>query len=189
MNNGILKENKKASKRNKWWVVVLFIAFAFTLYLVEASPFSSTEVAKYNNGYGTFDMKSYDVDQVTSVLSTMEDKGFSVYRSYFICDTFFILAFGAFQLYLAMVAFSWCKKKSLRYLVYAVVIARGCFDFVENVLLYTVLDRFPGKIGTLVQIASAATQGKLWCIRIWGVSLLIGIFGLVYTKKIRKSIS
>ena len=39
---------------------ILFILFAISLYLVDYSKFGSGEVAKYNDGYGTVDMKAYD---------------------------------------------------------------------------------------------------------------------------------
>lgn len=44
--------------------VVLFILFAVSLYLVDFSKYGSYEVGKYNEGYGTIDMKSYDSDIV-----------------------------------------------------------------------------------------------------------------------------
>ena len=47
---------QKINKTTILWICAV-IGFIFTLYLVEASSFSSAEVAVHNGGYGTFDMK------------------------------------------------------------------------------------------------------------------------------------
>lgn len=171
------------NKIKKLLPIILIILFGITLYFVEFSPYSSTALAEYNNGYGTFDMKSYDVEQVNQVLTNMEPKGFTVYRQYFVCDYLFILTFGALQFYLLYIAFAWVKSKKIKGILYVIPVARGLFDFVENTLLLLVLQRFPGEISSLVKVSSIATQGKLWCIRIWYVAFLVGVAGLIYSKR------
>ena len=171
------------NKIKKLLPIILIILFGITLYFVEFSPYSSTALAEYNNGYGTFDMKSYDVEQVNQVLNNMEPKGFTVYRQYFVCDYLFILTFGALQFYLLYIAFAWVKSKKIKGILYVIPVARGLFDFVENTLLLLVLQRFPEEISSLVKVSSIATQGKLWCIRIWYVVFLVGVAGLIYSKR------
>ena len=171
------------NKFRTWIPMLLIVLFGITLYLVEFSSYSSNELAKYNHGYGTFDMKAYDVEQVNQVLSNMEPKGFSVYRQYFVCDYLFILTFGALQLYLLYIAYAFIKSKKIKGLLYVIPVIRGIFDLVENTLLLIVLQRFPGDINSLVKVASLATQGKLWCIRIWCVVFLAGVVGLMYSRR------
>lgn len=174
-------------KSKKWIPIVIVLLFGISFYFVEFSSYSSSEIAKYNNGYGTFDMKTYDAEQVNQVLSNMKPKGFTVYRQYFVCDYVFILTFGALQLYLTYIVFTWVKSKKVKGIMYAIPILRGIFDFVENTLLLLVLKHFPGAINSLVKVSNLATQGKLWCIRIWCATLLIGIAGMIYSKKIDNS--
>lgn len=172
------------NKKSRIWVPILLIfLFGISLYFVEFSPYSSKALAEYNDGYGTFDMKSYDVWQVNQVLTNMELKGFTVYRQYFVCDYLFILTFGALQLYLLYIAYAWVKSKKIKGILYVIPVARGGFDLIENTLLLIVLQRFPGEINSLVKVSSLATQGKLWCIRIWYIAFLAGIAGMIYSKR------
>lgn len=58
-------------KLSSWLSYILMIGlFLILLYWVEGGSWSSRAVAKYNDGYGTFDMKSYDVNTVEKVLSS-----------------------------------------------------------------------------------------------------------------------
>ena len=108
------------NKSRKWIPMLLIALFGITLYLVEFSPYSSNELAKYNHGYGTFDMKAYDVEQVNQVLTNMEPKGFTVYRQYFVCDYLFILTFGALQFYLFYIVYAFVKSKKIKGLLYVI---------------------------------------------------------------------
>lgn len=150
--------------------------FAITLYWVEISPWSSTELAKFNNGYGTFDMKSYDVLTVYKVLDQMKPKGFTIYERYFIGDYLFILALGILQILILLHAFSWSKSRLLRLFIISIPVARGLCDIMENSLLLTVLLTYPQKHEHMVTISNKATFMKLHLITLW---LLLFLFGFI----------
>ena len=67
------------------------LLFFISLYFVEAGFCGSSVVAKCNNGYGTLDMKKYNLLSVRNVLSTMGQEGIMVYKLYYTMDYIFIL--------------------------------------------------------------------------------------------------
>lgn len=155
-----------------WGIVLLFI---ITFYWVEFSPWSSTALQSYNNGYGTFDMKSYDANSVYMVLDQMEPKGFSIYQKYFIGDFLFVIGFGGVQILLSLYAYKWTKAKWIRTITIGVPVARGLFDIIENILLFSVLLLYPVQHPIAVTIAGMATSMKLCMIGIWGGLFILGI--------------
>jgi len=156
-------------------VAIIIIFFALTLYWVEYSPWSSAELAKYNNGYGTFDMKSYDSKTVYEVLNQTQPEGFTIYRLYLIGDYLFIAAFGALQMMLSLRAYQWTKKKSLIRLAIGVPVFRGICDLVENSIILFIINTYPENHNGLISIASIATTCKLVMIVVWLVMFLLGI--------------
>lgn len=54
------------------------VFFCITFYWVEFSPWSGRTLAKYNDGYGTFDMKQYDEKTVYEVIEHMKPKGIHI---------------------------------------------------------------------------------------------------------------
>lgn len=163
----------------KYFIIGTILLFAITLYWVELSPWSSTELAKYNNGYGTFDMKSYDVHTVYKVLDQMKPEGFIIYERYFIGDYLFILALGILQILILLRAFSWSKSRLLRLFIIFLPVARGLCDIMENSLLLNVLLTYPQKHEHVVTISSKATFMKLHLITLW---LLLFLFGFIVKK-------
>ncbi|PHV69720.1 hypothetical protein CS063_14070 [Sporanaerobium hydrogeniformans] len=155
-----------------WGIILLFI---ITFYWVEFSPWSSTALQSYNNGYGTFDMKSYDVKSVYTVLGQMEPKGFIIYKKYFIGDFLFVIGFGGVQILLSLYAYKWTRAKWLRIIVIGVPTARGLFDIIENILLLSILLLYPVQHPMAVTIAGMATTMKLCMIGIWGGLFILGI--------------
>lgn len=167
-------------KTNKFVNVIIIIGFLITLYWVEVSPWGSQAVARYNAGYGTFDMKNYDVSGVEYVLGNMEEEGFQVYYNYYLGDYLFIPFLGIIQAIISNKIYRSSKVnmpiKSVGYWFSTVVIIlRGIADFIENTLLLVALMRYPNIDTILINIASLCTQVKLLCIRIWLLSILIGI--------------
>ena len=155
-----------------WGLILLFI---LAFYWIEFSPWSSSALKNYNNGYGTFDMKSYDAQKVYTVLSDMEPQGFTIYERYFIGDFLFVIGFGGVHILLSLAAYGWAKSRWIKGVAIGVPIARGIFDVVENVLLLIVLLRYPTQYPEMVKIASMATNMKLAMIKIWIVLFLVGL--------------
>ena len=155
-----------------WGLILLFI---ISLYWVNFSPWSSAALQHYNNGYGTFDMKSYDVQKVYTVLSDMQPQGFTIYERYFIGDFLFVIGFGGVQILLSLAAYSWTKARWIKGVAIGVPIARGIFDVIENVLLLIVLLGYPTQYPDMIKIASIATTMKLAMIKIWIGLVLVGL--------------
>ena len=167
-------------------MTVLWVCFFGILLMIEVGPYSSNNLSNYNGGYGTFDMKSYDSSTVMQVLNHMEQKGFAIYRGYFIFDYLFILVFGLVQCYLIYLVYGWCKNHKIVKLLYIVPIARGVFDIVENTLLLIVLQSYPKELSQVILIASSATWLKLLMIKVWSGIFVIGIVGSIYKKRCTK---
>lgn len=180
-------------KRKAYQKTIMVLGFLLTLYWVEGSSWGSKAVALYNEGYGTFDMKKYNTDIVEQILSIMKPEGYRTYYRYLAGDYLFILFFGSVQ---AMVSrFILPKNKTdnqAEKMVYfssiGFVILRGIADFIENTLLLITLVRYPVIHKGLTAMAACFTQIKLWCIRLWGATLLIGMI-IKWILKIRKKIS
>jgi len=160
-------------KLNSLVRILVIFGFLFTLYWVEVSPWGCQAVAEYNAGYGTFDMKTYDVTVVEHVLEDMEEDGFRVSFLYYLGDYLFIIFFGATQ---AIISQSLCRKwKKVYQVSMGIVFLRAMTDFIENTLLVFSLYQYPTVHRGMIMSASVCTQLKLWCIRFWLISLLIGV--------------
>lgn len=166
--------------------LIIFVLFIISLYLVDYSRFGSSEVAKYNNGYGTVDMKSYDNEIVYDVLSGMTEDGIKVYKTYYGVDAIFIICFGVFQCFITLQLFNFAMKGARRFFICILPIIRGICDIIENALLYITLCTYPNINVSLVGTANIFTFVKLWTIRLWIVEIIAGIVIRIICK-IRKN--
>lgn len=155
--------------------VVTVLCFLFSLYFVEAGVCGSSVVAEYNGGFGTVDMKSYDVSVVRSALEPMSQEGLSVYKWYYVMDFLFVIFFGAFQLMISDAVFSKRKRTITSVVIFGVPVLRGICDIVENVILLRTLFTFPQINETAISISAGFTAAKLLLIKCWVVLLLAGL--------------
>lgn len=165
--------------------VIVTLLFFASLYFVEAGFCGSSVVAKYNGGFGTLDMKHYDVKTVQNVLSSMNEKGISVYKLYYLMDFIFILFFGAFQLMLINDVFSFERSKLTTLIIFSVPILRGICDIIENIILLWTLYTYP-KINELaISVSAKFTSAKLMSIKVWILLIVIGLIwkGILYLKR------
>lgn len=160
--------------KRKYYIIGTILLFIITMYWVNFSPWSSAELAKYNDGYGTFDMKSYNSDIAYNVLDHMEPQGFAIYKKYFIGDYLFAFAFGALQIILLYHAFNWSKLKILLCLIPLIPVCRGLCDLIENTsLLYSLLT-YPIRHESLINFAAIITSIKLVLIYAWYFLVILG---------------
>ncbi|MDD6038973.1 MAG: hypothetical protein PUD20_09310 [bacterium] len=155
--------------------VFITLLFFVSLYFVEAGFCGSSVVAKYNDGFGTFDMKHYDVKTVQNVLSSMNQKGVAVYKRYYFMDFIFVLCFGAFQLMLTNDLFSFERSKLITLIIFGVPIFRGICDIIENAILLWTLHTYPRINELAISISAKFTAAKLMSIRIWALLIVIGL--------------
>ncbi len=161
-----------------WMTRLILIAlFLVSWYFVELGPYGTREVAKYNEGYGTFDMKKYGVEDVWRVLGKMEETGLHVYRMYYLFDFIFVIFFGAVQCMLLLDLYRAWKHPVLFGILCLVPVFRGLFDCVENGILLHTLYHVETIRELPIRIASFCTQCKLWMIRVWILEVLIGMIG------------
>ncbi len=142
--------------------------------MVNFGPWSSAEIAKYNNGYGTFDMKSYNSDIVYNVIEHMKPQGLVIYQKYFIGDYLFALVYIALQLILLSNAFSWSKSKILRCFFFIIPVARGLCDLIENTSLLYILLAYPIRYESLVNTTAIITSLKQDLIYAWYILVVLG---------------
>lgn len=154
-------------------LVIISMLFLIALYLVEFSPYSAREVAKYNGGFGTFDMKKYDYATVSFVLSKMEPGGKAATVHYYAADYIFVLFFGLFQGYVVYLLYHHFGVRAC-FLAVTIPIMRGIFDIIENTLLLHTVLHYPRINEMVVRIASLCTAGKLFMIKLWVIEVLIG---------------
>lgn len=175
-------------KRNVVVGMILFVLFAISLYFVDYSKYGSAEVAKYNEGYGTFDMKTYDCDTVQTVLSKMTTEGIQVYKNYYLVDGIFIIFFGLFQCFISLRTYSFIKGLSPKLFSCFLPIMRGFCDIIENALIYKTLNTFPNIETSMIGVANVFTMIKLWTIRVWIIEIMIGfVWRILNRKKKRKN--
>ena len=155
--------------------VSIILLFLISLYFVEAGFCGSSVVAEYNNGFGTLDMKKYNVLSVQKALSAMSQEGIKIYKLYYLIDYVFVLFFGAFQVMLIYDAYSFNENKLVKAVIIGIPILRGLCDIVENAILLRTLYTFPKVNEVAISIASFFTKTKLWCIKGWGALIFIGL--------------
>lgn len=186
----------------KWIAIVAF--FIVSLFFVENGIAGSSVVSQYNDGYGTFDMKSYNANSVTDILSRMDTQGLSIYKWYYFFDFIFIIAFGLFQCAVSISIFKWLKIKNAKLIVCIIPLVRGIADLIENLLLLitlfsvssvattnfgTIINFSTAINGNLITVASFATSIKLFMIELWIAEIILGIFGSIIIKiRNRKSV-
>jgi len=155
--------------------VGITLLFFISLYFVEAGVCGSSVVAKYNNGFGTLDMKKYNVLSVQKVLSAMSCEGITVYKLYYLMDYIFIPFFGAFQIMLIQDVYSFNANRMVKVVIIGLPIIRGLCDMIENTILVRTLFTFPKVNEIAISISAFFTQMKLWCIKGWGLLVFIGV--------------
>ena len=153
----------------------IMLLFLISLYFVEAGFCGSRVVAKYNGGFGTLDMKKYDIESVKRALLPMSQKGLNIYKLYYLMDYIFVLFFGAFQIMLLRDVYSLCESQLLKVVILAVPVLRGFCDIVENTILLRTLFTFPKVNELAISISNCFTQVKLECIKAWGLLVFIGL--------------
>lgn len=173
------KTSKKFSV--KLFYAIIIIGFLLMLYWVEDSKWSSRAVAEYNGGYGTFDMKTYDVHTTEMVLASMAPEGYQISYRYYMGDYLFVVFFGLLQCMISKSVYNSLKSKTQSaYIIFtlsiAIPILRGIADIVENTILVYTLLRYPIINKTMIEVATIATQIKLGCIRIWAFLIIVGLF-------------
>lgn len=155
--------------------IIITLLFLISLYFVEVGFCGSSVVAKHNGGFGTLDMKTYNVEIVQRALSPMNKEGITVYKLYYLMDYIFILFFGAFQIMLINDAYSFNENRLLKIVIFGIPILRGLCDVIENAILLRTLFTFPRVNEVAISISSYFTQMKLWCIKGWGLLLFVGL--------------
>ena len=155
--------------------VIVTLLFLVSLYFVEAGFCGSGVVAEYNGGFGTVDMKSYNVETVQSALSPMSEEGISVYKLYYLMDFIFILFFGAFQIMLINDVFSFERSKFTTIIIFSVPVLRGICDMIENVILLWTLYTYPRINEWAISVSAKFTSAKLMSIKGWIVLIVIGL--------------
>lgn len=165
--------------------VIITLLFLVSLYFVEAGFCGSSVIAKYNDGFGTVDMKNYDVKMVQNALSPMNEKGIKVYKLYYLVDFIFVLCFGAFQLMLVNDVFSFERSKLITYIIFGVPIFRGICDIIENAILLWTLHTYPVINEMAISISAKFTSAKLMSIKIWILLVAIGLIWrvILYLKR------
>ena len=165
--------------------VIITLLFFASLYFVEAGFCGSSVVAKYNGGFGTLDMKHYDVKMVQNVLSSMSETGVAVYKHYYLMDFIFILCFGVFQIMLTRDVFSFERSKWITMIVCSIPILRGICDMIENAVLLWTLSAYPKISELAISISAKATSVKLMSIGIWILMIAIGLIWkvILYLKR------
>lgn len=169
----LINENRNNKRKVCIWIVMV-VGFLLSLYWVEASSWGSMAVARYNNGYGTFDMKDYDFETVKETLENTNTVGFVAYYKYYVADFVFLVFFGFLQCRISHTVYKKIhiyQNKAVKTVVLGIPILRGIFDIAENSLLLITIAVFPKMNAGMVSAASFSTQCKLWCIRIWLCSL------------------
>lgn len=161
--------------KNKWSKIGSIVGFVIAFYLVELSPWGSRSIEALNGGYGTFDMKQYDVKTVYSVLANYLPEGFIRIKYYYLVDFIFIIAFFIFQMMIATLVYKNIKSQIPRKLFVGVALIRAIADTIENILLYIIITSYPSEHVNLVNLSNIFTQTKLRMIPLWVALLLIGI--------------
>lgn len=168
-------------KYSRWFLcAIIIIGFLLTLYWVGFSNWSSQAVARHNGGYGTFDMKKYDVQTVENVLASMDSDGYKASYRYYVGDYLFIGFFGLIQCMISRMIYDPLKSKvrmarMILMLSILIPILRGVADLIENTILVTALLHYPNINANMIHVAIVATIIKLSCIKVWGFLIIIGL--------------
>ena len=172
----------------KIWMIVI-LGFFCSLLFIEVGPFSSRTLSQYTNGYGTFDMKSYDYEGVSEILENVMPGGVKIAIGYYIGDFVFIIFFGLLQVLISDKVWKKYKDGEKRWKwLYAVAIAipilRGVCDVIENVILANAYVVYPKIERNAIEIAGVATKCKLFLIMMWLIVIFTGkIINLIEKKR------
>lgn len=174
-------------KNKKCTMIIAVIFFLIGLYFTEISPFSANEVATYNGGYGTFDMKKYDIQSYKEVMNATTD--FTIYWKYYMGDFIFIATFLNLMVQVIRGIHSDHFKK-VKVAAYIFAIARGLVDLLENCMLMYLIYGYPNVKSNLITVCNAITQMKFAFLIGWILCfVLLEVLHQIEKRKIDRDVS
>lgn len=147
---------------NKKFIIPLLILLIAILMLMQKGPFGSERIEALSAGFGTLDMKyGYSASETARLFDQLGNEGRLAYNHLLYLDFGFALVYMTLQSLLitalirkAGLGAKWEKLNLIPFV-------RSALDFVENVLLLSLLAGYPVQHTAAVGLASVLTVIKL----------------------------
>jgi branched-subunit amino acid permease len=156
----------------KWLIFLLIAVISISVLMHSSLSFSSSEIKNNSNNHGLLDAKfSYSQSTAYEYFENYGVEGRIKYTQFQILDMIYPLFYS---LLLASLLFKLFTKS--KYNPYLFALFAGTFDYIENLLLFSLNVSFPHINKAVVLISSFATSLKWSLIIMSGVIMVFGFF-------------
>lgn len=179
----------KVKKLASWkGIIILTLLFFISLTIINGKPLGVAKLKEYTGGVGILDLeRSYTPEQAYRILESQGEIGRQFYKRIIILlDFVFPTIYMIFWSVVINFLFTkWLMAENKMHKFCLVPLLAGLSDYIENILILTMIHYFPKKLYNIAIMANAMTILKGI---FTGVSILLIIAGLVglIQKKITK---
>ena len=160
-------------------VSLLVLAYAACITYLTAAD---TRIKLLSGGLGVPDLlHGFTADDLHARLEAFGAEGRSIYLRAELVDLVYPLVYGFFFAFLiAVAARRLLREDSPWRLLCLVPLATTLLDYLENACFFTLLLRWPTRLDTVAQLASAFNLGKWTCFALVLPTTLIGLVALTF---------
>ncbi len=161
-----------SQSRYLWTSFILLVVFN-VLMNAPGLPFSGAELTRVSGGFGPLDVTfGYSTSYVDQALAAYGAAGTAIYARYQLLDVFFPAIYAVFLSGLLFRLFH--TRRSVLAYSYLLPIGGALLDYIENILLFTVVHTYPNASAALINVASLITRVKFVFPMLAVVALVVG---------------
>ncbi len=175
---------------NMYSAIAAFFLFMIMSILINNSPYGLAKLKQITDGHSILDMelKGYSVEKAYEILDNLGEEGRAFHlRTIAPLDFPFPLAYGMFYfITLTLIAKSLLKKMPKPWLLGCTGLLAALFDWLENIMIISLLKHYPDKLINVAKTASVFTQLKSFFILTSMGLILLGLVMLLLKKLLLK---
>ncbi|OPZ93606.1 MAG: hypothetical protein BWY74_01059 [Firmicutes bacterium ADurb.Bin419] len=172
-------------------LIISFATFMFMYFLINLSPFGLSRLVEITGGHSILDMemKGYSAVRAYEVIDALGEEGRAFYIKYIVpLDFPFPLSYGLFWFTtLTLILKSTGIKLKKPWLLGLIGFCATVFDWLENLIIISLLQTYPKRNNTLANIASIFTQLKFLFFIIILLLIIVGMLIIVLKKFLSKA--
>lgn len=164
--------------------ILFFVFFLLTNFIINGKPFGLAKLMEITGGHSILDMElmGYSVDRAYEILDHLGAEGRSFHVKYIMpMDIIFPLSYGLFYFTtLTLIVKELWKKVKRPWLIGFIGLAAMLFDWLENIMIFILLNNYPNRLDGIVRIANRFTQVKSFFIIISMTLIASGLIALAF---------
>lgn len=181
---------KKINRIVTWKsTIVFFFLLIILLLLINGKPFGVAELKERTNGIGILDLeRHYTPQHAYDILEAQGEIGRSFYKDILIrLDFIFPLSYTLCWIsFIIIIWRRWLSTES-KWMKFSLIPIFAClFDYIENIFILVMLNKYPVQHVVIAKIASNMTVLKNIFTGFSIILIIIGLIGLVHKSIVSK---